>query len=138
MGSRTAPNTHQHRDTGDDAKPSIGGIGSNTGERGAIALAVPWRRLAIYKGGIQFRILNSSKGSAATPRAQADRILYKAAIRRMLENCAHPVLLQQAVDDLLVEGDQVVGRRHVRGHPLRSRTVVLTAGTFPTARSMWG
>ncbi|HET6786854.1 MAG TPA: FAD-dependent oxidoreductase, partial [Aquabacterium sp.] len=81
--------------------------------------------------GIQFRILNGSKGPAVrATRAQADRILYKAAIRRMLENQPNLTLFQQAVDDLMVEGDRVAGAVTQVGIRFRSRTVVLTAGTF--------
>ncbi|RYG10300.1 MAG: tRNA uridine-5-carboxymethylaminomethyl(34) synthesis enzyme MnmG, partial [Burkholderiales bacterium] len=87
--------------------------------------------LATDEGGIQFRILNGSKGPAVrATRAQADRILYKAAIRRMIENQPNLWLFQQAVDDLMVEGDRVVGAVTQVGIRFRSRTVVLTAGTF--------
>ncbi|HPL80274.1 MAG TPA: tRNA uridine-5-carboxymethylaminomethyl(34) synthesis enzyme MnmG, partial [Burkholderiaceae bacterium] len=80
---------------------------------------------------IQFRILNSSKGPAVrATRAQADRILYKAAIRHRLESQPNLWLFQQAVDDLMVEGDRVVGAVTQVGIRFRSRTVVLTAGTF--------
>jgi tRNA uridine 5-carboxymethylaminomethyl modification enzyme len=87
--------------------------------------------LATDESGIQFRILNSSKGPAVrATRAQADRILYKAAIRHRLENQPNLWLFQQAVDDLMVEGDRVVGAVTQVGIRFRSRTVVLTAGTF--------
>ena len=87
--------------------------------------------LATDEGGIQFRTLNSSKGPAVrATRAQADRILYKAAIRRMLENQPNLWLFQQAVDDLVVEGDRVAGAVTQVGITFRGRTVVLTAGTF--------
>jgi len=87
--------------------------------------------IATDEGGIQFRILNSSKGPAVrATRAQADRILYKAAIRRRLENQPNLTLFQQAVDDLMVEGDRVVGAVTQVGIRFRGRTVVLTAGTF--------
>ena len=87
--------------------------------------------LATDEGGIQFRTLNSQRGPAVrATRAQADRILYKAAIRRMLENQPNLWLFQQAVDDLMVEGDRVVGAVTQVGIRFRSRTVVLTAGTF--------
>ena len=87
--------------------------------------------LATDEAGIQFRILNSSKGPAVrATRAQADRILYKAAIRRVLENQPNLLIFQQAVDDLMVEGDRVVGAVTQIGLRFRSRTVVLTAGTF--------
>jgi tRNA uridine 5-carboxymethylaminomethyl modification enzyme len=87
--------------------------------------------LATDEGGIQFRILNSSKGPAVrATRAQADRILYKAAIRRRLENQPNLWLFQQAVDDLIVEGDRVAGAVTQVGIRFRARAVVLTAGTF--------
>ncbi len=86
---------------------------------------------ATDEGGIQFRILNSSKGPAVrATRAQADRILYKAAIRRRLENQLNLWLFQQAVDDLMIEGDRVVGAVTQVGIRFRARAVVLTAGTF--------
>jgi tRNA uridine 5-carboxymethylaminomethyl modification enzyme len=91
--------------------------------------------IATDEGGIQFRILNSSKGPAVrASRAQADRILYKAAVRRRLENQPRLTLFQQAVDDLMVEGDRVVGAVTQIGIRFRSRTVVLTAGTFLDGR----
>ncbi|MCX7671770.1 MAG: tRNA uridine-5-carboxymethylaminomethyl(34) synthesis enzyme MnmG, partial [Anaerolineae bacterium] len=90
---------------------------------------------ATDEAGIQFRILNSSKGPAVrATRAQADRVLYKAAIRRRLENQPNLWLFQQAVDDLMVEGDRVVGAVTQVGVRFRSRTVVLTAGTFLDGR----
>ncbi len=91
--------------------------------------------IATDEGGIQFRILNSSKGPAVrATRAQADRILYKAAIRRRLENQPNLTLFQQAVDDLMVEGDRVVGAVTQVGIRFRARAVVLTAGTFLDGR----
>jgi tRNA uridine 5-carboxymethylaminomethyl modification enzyme len=91
--------------------------------------------LATDEGGIQFRILNGSKGPAVrATRAQADRILYKAAIRRRLENQPNLMLFQQAVDDLMVEGDRVVGAVTQAGIAFRARAVVLTAGTFLDGR----
>ncbi|MDB5756220.1 MAG: tRNA uridine-5-carboxymethylaminomethyl(34) synthesis enzyme MnmG, partial [Massilia sp.] len=87
--------------------------------------------IATDEAGIQFRILNSSKGPAVrATRAQADRILYKAAIRARLENQPNLWLFQQAVDDLMIEGDRVVGAVTQIGLQFRSRAVVLTAGTF--------
>ncbi|MBQ1764148.1 MAG: tRNA uridine-5-carboxymethylaminomethyl(34) synthesis enzyme MnmG, partial [Aquincola sp.] len=87
--------------------------------------------LATDESGIQFRILNSSKGPAVrATRAQADRVLYKAAIRHRLENQPKLWLFQQAVDDLMVEGDRVVGAVTQIGLRFRARAVVLTAGTF--------
>ncbi len=86
---------------------------------------------ATDEAGIQFRILNSSKGPAVrATRAQADRVLYRQAIRRRLENQPNLWLFQQAVDDLIVEGDRVVGAVTQLGLRFRSRAVVLTAGTF--------
>ena len=91
--------------------------------------------IATDEGGIQFRILNGSKGPAVrATRAQADRILYKAAIRRRLEDQANLWLFQQAVDDLMVEGDRVVGAITQVGIRFRARAVVLTAGTFLDGR----
>jgi tRNA uridine 5-carboxymethylaminomethyl modification enzyme len=110
--------------------PSIGGIGKGHLVKEVDALGGAMA-LATDKGGIQFRILNSSKGPAVrATRAQADRVLYKAAIRDMLENQPNLWLFQQAVDDLVVEGDRVAGAVTQVGITFRSRTVVLTAGTF--------
>ena len=131
MGCKTLLLSHNIETLGQmSCNPSIGGIGKGhlvkevDAMGGAMALATD-------EGGIQFRILNSSKGPAVrATRAQADRILYKAAIRRMLENQPNLWLFQQAVDDLMVEGDRVVGACTQAGIRFRSRTVVLTAGTF--------
>jgi tRNA uridine 5-carboxymethylaminomethyl modification enzyme len=110
--------------------PSIGGIGKGhlvkevDAMGGAMAIVTD-------EAGIQFRILNSSKGPAVrATRAQADRILYKKAIRTRLENQPNLWLFQQAVDDLMVEGDRVVGAITQVGIRFRSQAVVLTAGTF--------
>jgi tRNA uridine 5-carboxymethylaminomethyl modification enzyme len=90
---------------------------------------------ATDEAGIQFRILNSSKGPAVrATRAQADRVLYKAAIRRRLENQPNLWLFQQAVDDLWLEGDRVAGAITQIGLRFRGRAVVLTAGTFLDGR----
>ena len=131
MGCKTLLLTHNIETLGQmSCNPSIGGIGKGhlvkevDAMGGAMALATD-------KGGIQFRILNSSKGPAVrATRAQADRILYKAAIREMLENQPNLWLFQQAVDDLMVEGDRVVGAVTQVGIKFKSKTVVLTAGTF--------
>jgi tRNA uridine 5-carboxymethylaminomethyl modification enzyme len=131
MGCKTLLLSHNIETLGQmSCNPSIGGIGKGhlvkevDAMGGAMALATD-------EAGIQFRILNSSKGPAVrATRAQADRILYKAAIRRMLENQPNLWLFQQAVDDLLVEGERVVGAVTQVGIKFRSRTVVLTAGTF--------
>ena len=124
-GCKTLLLTHNIETLGQmSCNPSIGGIGKGHLVKEVDALGGAMA-LATDIGGIQFRILNSSKGPAVrATRAQADRILYKAAIREMLENQPNLWLFQQAVDDLMVEGDRVVGIQ------FRSRTVVLTAGTF--------
>ena len=120
--------------------PSIGGIGKGhlVKELDALGGAMA---AATDEAGIQFRILNSSKGPAVrATRAQADRILYKAAIRQRLENQPNLWLFQQAVDDLIIEhdgaggGDRVVGAITQMGVSFRSKTVVLTAGTFLDGR----
>jgi tRNA uridine 5-carboxymethylaminomethyl modification enzyme len=131
MGCKTLLLTHNIETLGQmSCNPSIGGIGKGHLVKEVDALGGAMA-LATDEGGIQFRILNSSKGPAVrATRAQADRILYKAAIRRMLENQPNLWLFQQAVDDLLVEGDRVVGAVTQVGIRFRSRTVVLTAGTF--------
>ena len=131
MGSKTLLLTHNIETLGQmSCNPSIGGIGKGHLVKEVDALGGAMA-LATDEGGIQFRILNSSKGPAVrATRAQADRIVYKAAIRRMLENQPNLWLFQQAVDDLMIEGDRVVGAVTQVGIQFRSRTVVLTAGTF--------
>ena len=131
MGCATLLLTHNIETLGQmSCNPSIGGIGKGHLVKEVDALGGAMA-LASDEGGIQFRILNGSKGPAVrATRAQADRILYKAAIRRMLENQPNLWLFQQAVDDLMVEGDRVVGAVTQVGIRFRSRTVVLTAGTF--------
>ena len=131
MGCKTLLLTHNIETLGQmSCNPSIGGIGKGHLVKEVDALGGAMA-LATDESGIQFRILNSSKGPAVrATRAQADRILYKAAIRRMLENQPNLWMFQQAVDDLMVEGDRVVGAVTQVGIKLRSRTVVLTAGTF--------
>ncbi|HEX7640766.1 MAG TPA: tRNA uridine-5-carboxymethylaminomethyl(34) synthesis enzyme MnmG [Burkholderiaceae bacterium] len=131
MGQATLLLTHNIETLGQmSCNPSIGGIGKGhlvkevDAMGGAMAIATD-------ESGIQFRILNSSKGPAVrATRAQADRILYKAAIRHRLENQPNLWLFQQAVDDLMVEGDRVVGAVTQVGIRFRARAVVLTAGTF--------
>jgi tRNA uridine 5-carboxymethylaminomethyl modification enzyme len=131
MGSKTLLLTHNIETLGQmSCNPSIGGIGKGHLVKEVDALGGAMA-LATDEGGIQLRILNSSKGPAVrATRAQADRILYKAAIRRMLENQPNLWLFQQAVDDLMIEGDRVVGAVTQVGVQFRGRTVVLTAGTF--------
>jgi tRNA uridine 5-carboxymethylaminomethyl modification enzyme len=110
--------------------PSIGGIGKGHLVREVDALGGAMA-LATDESGIQFRTLNASKGPAVrATRAQADRVLYRAAIRRRLENQPGLWIFQQAVDDLIVEGGRVVGAVTAIGLRFRAATVVLTAGTF--------
>ena len=131
MGQTTLLLTHNIETLGQmSCNPSIGGIGKGhlvkevDAMGGAMAIATD-------EAGIQFRILNSSKGPAVrATRAQADRILYKQAIRSRLENQPNLWLFQQAVDDLMVEGDRVIGAVTQAGIKFAGRAVVLTAGTF--------
>ena len=131
MGCATLLLTHNIETLGQmSCNPSIGGIGKGHLVKEVDALGGAMAE-ATDEGGIQFRILNASKGPAVrATRAQADRILYKAAIRRRLENQPNLWLFQQAVDDLMVEGERVVGAVTQVGIRFRARTVVLTAGTF--------
>ncbi len=131
MGCKTLLLTHNIETLGQmSCNPSIGGIGKGHLVKEIDAMGGAMAQ-ATDEGGIQFRILNSSKGPAVrATRAQADRVLYKAAIRRRLENQPNLWLFQQAVDDLLVEGLRVAGAVTQIGIRFRSRTVVLTAGTF--------
>lgn len=131
MGARTLLLTHNIETIGQmSCNPSIGGIGKGHLVREVDALG-GGMALATDEAGIQFRILNASKGPAVrATRAQADRILYKAAIRRRLENQPNLWLLQQAVDDLIVENGRVQGVVTQTGLTFRARSVVLTAGTF--------
>ena len=131
MGCKTLLLSHNIETLGQmSCNPSIGGIGKGHLVKEVDALGGAMA-IATDEGGIQFRILNASKGPAVrATRAQADRILYKAAIRRRLENQPNLWLFQQAVDDLMVEGERVVGAVTQVGIRFRSRTVVLTAGTF--------
>ena len=131
MGCDTLLITHSIESLGAmSCNPSIGGIGKGhlvkeiDAMGGAMAAATD-------EAGIQFRILNSSKGPAVrATRAQGDRILYKAAIRHRLENQPNLSLFQGAVDDLMVNGDEVQGVITQMGLEFRSKKVVLTAGTF--------
>ena len=110
--------------------PSIGGIGKGHLVKEVDALGGAMA-LATDEAGIQFRILNSSKGAAVrATRAQADRLLYKKAIRTRLENQPNLTLFQQAVDDLTLEGNRVSGVVTQLGIRFRGRAVVLTTGTF--------
>ena len=131
MGCKTLLLSHNIETLGQmSCNPSIGGIGKGHLVKEVDALGGAMAA-ATDEAGIQFRILNSSKGPAVrATRAQADRVLYKAAIRRRLENQPNLWLFQQAVDDLMVEGDRVVGAVTQVGIKFRAKTVVLTAGTF--------
>ncbi|VTU17699.1 Glucose-inhibited division protein A [Variovorax sp. PBS-H4] len=135
MGARTLLLTHNIETLGQmSCNPSIGGIGKGHLVKEVDALGGAMA-IATDEAGIQFRILNSSKGPAVrATRAQADRVLYKAAIRRRLENQPNLSLFQQAVDDLMIEGDRVVGAVTQVGIAFRARAVVLTAGTFLDGR----
>ena len=131
MGCATLLLTHNIETLGQmSCNPSIGGIGKGHLVKEVDALGGAMA-LATDESGIQFRILNSSKGPAVrATRAQADRVLYKAAVRRILENQPNLWLFQQAVDDLVVEGGRVTGAVTQIGITFRAKTVVLTAGTF--------
>jgi len=135
MGAKTLLLSHNIETLGQmSCNPSIGGIGKGHLVREVDALGGAMA-IATDESGIQFRILNSSKGPAVrATRAQADRVLYKAAIRHRLENQPNLSLFQQAVDDLMIEGDRVVGAVTQVGISFRARTVVLTAGTFLDGR----
>ncbi len=114
--------------------PSIGGIGKGHLVKEVDALGGAMA-LAIDEAGIQFRTLNASKGPAVrATRAQADRVLYRQAIRSRLENQPNLTLFQQAADDLLLQGDRVAGVVTQIGLRFRARAVVLTAGTFLAGR----
>ncbi len=131
MGCQTLLLTHNIETLGQmSCNPAIGGIGKShlvkeiDAMGGAMALATD-------KGGIQFRVLNGSKGPAVrATRAQADRVLYKAAVRSILENQPNLDIFQQAADDLIVEGETVKGVISQTGIHFAATTVVLTTGTF--------
>ena len=131
MGCATLLLSHNIETLGQmSCNPAIGGIGKGHLVREIDALGGAMA-LAADRGGIQFRTLNASKGPAVrATRAQADRVLYKAAVRQMLENQPNLSLFQQAVDDLVVEGERVVGVVTQMGLTFRARAVVLTVGTF--------
>lgn len=130
-GAKTLLLTHNIETLGQmSCNPSIGGIGKGHLVKEVDALGGAMA-IATDEAGIQFRILNGSKGPAVrATRAQADRVLYRKAIRGRLENQENLWLFQQAVDDLLLEGDQVRGAVTQTGICFKSRSVVLTAGTF--------
>jgi len=130
-GAKTLLLTHNIETLGQmSCNPAIGGIGKSHLVKEIDALDGAMAR-ATDKGGIQFRTLNARKGPAVrATRAQADRILYKAAIRSILENQPNLDIFQQAVDDLIVENDEVRGAVTQSGIRFFANSVVLTAGTF--------
>ena len=131
MGRRTLLLTHNLETLGQmSCNPSIGGIGKGHLVKEIDALGGAMA-IATDEAGIQFRTLNASKGPAVrATRAQADRVLYRAAIRRRLENQPNLTLFQQAVDDLILDGDRIAGVVTQIGLTFRARAVVLTTGTF--------
>lgn len=130
-GAKTLLLTHNIETLGAmSCNPSIGGIGKGHLVKEVDALGGAMA-IATDESGIQFRTLNASKGPAVrATRAQADRVLYKAAIRKRLENQPNLTLFQQAVDDLLLDGDRVAGVVTQLGIAFSARAVVLTTGTF--------
>ena len=135
MGCTTLLLTHNIETLGQmSCNPSIGGIGKGHLVKEVDALGGAMAA-ATDEAGIQFRILNGSKGPAVrATRAQADRVLYRAAIRRRIESQPNLWLFQQAVDDLLLQGSRVVGAVTQVGVKFRARALVLTAGTFLDGR----
>ncbi len=131
MGSRTLLITHNIETLGQmSCNPAIGGIGKTHLVKEIDALGGAMAR-ATDRGGIQFRVLNSSKGPAVrATRAQADRILYKAAVRSILENQENLDIFQQPVEDLIIHSETVAGVVTQMGLRFFAPTVVLTAGTF--------
>ena len=131
MGSRTLLLTHNIETIGQmSCNPAIGGIGKGHLVKEVDALGGAMAHAA-DRGGIQFRILNASKGPAVrATRAQADRVRYKAAVRSIVENQPNLQVFQQAVDDLSLEGEKVVGVVTQMGLSFTARAVVLTSGTF--------
>ncbi len=131
MGSQTLLLTHNIETLGQmSCNPAIGGIGKSHLVKEIDALGGAMAT-ATDRAGIQFRVLNSRKGPAVrATRAQADRVLYKAAIREVLESQPNLTLFQQAADDLIVENDQVTGVVSQTGIRFNAKTVVLTTGTF--------
>lgn len=131
MGQQTLLLTHNIDTLGQmSCNPAIGGIGKGHLVKEVDALGGLMAK-AIDSAGIQFRILNASKGPAVrATRAQADRVLYRQAVRTALENQPNLMIFQQAVEDLIVENDRVVGAVTQMGLKFRAKAVVLTVGTF--------
>src|SRR5947199_5313111 len=135
MGRKTLLLTHNIETLGQmSCNPSIGGIGKGHLVKEVDALGGAMA-IATDEAGIQFRTLNSSKGPAVrATRAQADRLLYRQAIRRRLENQTNLSLFQQAVDDIELEGDRAVGVVTQIGLRFQAKAIILTAGTFLDGR----
>jgi tRNA uridine 5-carboxymethylaminomethyl modification enzyme len=135
MGCKTLLLTHNIETLGQmSCNPAIGGLGKSHLVKEVDALGGAMAR-ATDLGGIQFRVLNARKGPAVrATRAQADRILYKAAVRDILENQPNLSIFQQAVDDLILEGDKVIGVTTQMGLKFYGTSVVITAGTFLAGR----
>jgi tRNA uridine 5-carboxymethylaminomethyl modification enzyme len=131
MGAKTLLLTHSIETLGQmSCNPAIGGIGKGHLVKEIDALGGVMAK-AIDKAGIQFRTLNSSKGPAVrATRAQADRTLYRIAVRNMIEQQANLTLFQQSCDDLIVENEQVTGVVTQMGLKFKAKTVVITVGTF--------
>ncbi|HSN41775.1 MAG TPA: FAD-dependent oxidoreductase, partial [Burkholderiales bacterium] len=131
LGARTLLLTHNIETLGQmSCNPAIGGIGKGHLVKEIDALGGAMATAA-DRAGIQWRTLNASKGPAVrATRCQADRVLYKAAIRRMLETQPNLSIFQQSVEDLTIEGDRVTGAVTQMGLTFSARCVVLTAGTF--------
>ena len=131
MGSKTLLLTHNIETLGQmSCNPAIGGIGKTHLVKEIDALGGAMATATDF-GGIQFRVLNSRKGPAVrATRAQADRVLYKAAILKILQNQENLTIFQQAVDDLTIESDRVTGVVTQMGLTFKAKTVVVTAGTF--------
>ncbi len=135
QGADTLLITHNIETIGQmSCNPAVGGIGKSHLVREIDALGGAMA-LAADRAGIQFRVLNARKGAAVrATRAQADRALYRAAIRRMVEHQPRLSLSQQAVDDFIMAGERVVGVRTGLGLEIRARAVVLATGTFLAGR----
>ena len=135
MGCKTLLLTHNIETLGQmSCNPAIGGLGKSHLVKEVDALGGAMAR-ATDLGGIQFRVLNARKGPAVrATRAQADRILYKAAVRDILENQPNLSIFQQAVDDLILEGEKVIGVTTQMGLRFYGASVVITAGTFLAGR----
>ena len=131
LGASTLLVTHSIETLGQmSCNPAVGGIGKSHLVKEVDALGGAMAQ-AVDQAGIHFRILNASKGPAVrATRAQADRVLYKAAVRRILETQNNLTLFQQGVDDLIIESDVIKGVVTQMGLKIRSKKVVLTTGTF--------